>query len=80
MTAPALRKRRRIGSTKRQGYASRRVGFLLLVAAAVSVSVGILLDHYTFSLQSPIRIHFQSPLVISLRSPSEEAAAAEADQ
>ena len=87
MTAPALRKkpRRRKGSTRvnRQPYPSGRAllaAVLLFLALAVSVAVGLLLDRYTFSLQWPLRIHFQSPLVISLRSPSEEAAVAQADQ
>jgi hypothetical protein len=35
---------------------------------------------YTFSLQSPVRIHFQWPLVIAVRTPSEGAAEAQSDQ
>jgi hypothetical protein len=55
----------------------RLIAFFLLITVAASVAVGLLLERYTFSLQSPFRIHFQSPLVISLRSPSEEAAEAD---
>jgi hypothetical protein len=87
MTAPALRKRprRRKGSTRgnRQTYPSGRAllaAVLLFVALVASVAVGLLLERYAFSLQWPVRIHLQSPLVISLRSPSEEAAVAQADQ
>jgi hypothetical protein len=87
MTAPALRKkqRRRKGSTRvnRQPYRSGRTllaAVLLFGALVASVAVGLLLDRYAFSLQWPLRIHLQSPLVISLRSPREEAAAAQADQ
>jgi len=87
MTAPALRKKpRRRKSYKRgnaQPYPSGRIrlaAVLFFVALVASVAVGLLLDRYTFSLQWPLRIHLQSPLVISLRSPSEEAAVAQADQ
>jgi len=54
------------------------LGFLLALAA--SVAAGYLLDRYTFSLRSPLRIRWQSPLVVSLRSPAEQAAGAQADQ
>jgi hypothetical protein len=86
MTEPAPRKKpRRQGSTRgsRHHYPpirARLAAVLLFLAMVASVAVGFLLDRYTFSLQLPVRIHLQSPLVISLRSPSEEAAAAEADQ
>jgi len=52
----------------------------VLLALAASAAAGLVLERYSFSLQWPVRIHFQSPLVISLRSPAEEAAAVEADQ
>ena len=86
MTAPAPRKRpRRRGSTRgnRERYPSSRarvVAVLLFPALIASAAVGFLLDRYTLSLQWPVRVHFQSPLVISQRSPSEEVATAEADQ
>jgi hypothetical protein len=85
MTAPASRKRRRHGSTRcnRERYPTNRArlaAVLLFAALVASVALGLLLDRYTFSLQWPLRIHFQSPLVISVRSPNEEAAAAQADQ
>jgi hypothetical protein len=85
MTAPAARKPRRINSARSSRQRSRSsharlLGFLLFVAVATSAAVAFLLERYTFSLRSPLRVHFQSPLVISLRSPSEEAAEAQADQ
>jgi len=87
MTAPAPRKRlrRRIGSTRgnRQRSTSRRaplVAILILIALSASAAVGVLLGRYTFSMRWPLRIHFQSPFVISVRSPREEAAAAQTDQ
>lgn len=87
MTAPGLRKkaRRRKGSTRGrrvrpESGLGRLIAALGLVVVVASVAVGLLLDRYTFSLQWPMRLHFQSPLVISLRSPADEAAAAQADQ
>lgn len=86
MIAPAPRKRTgRQGSTRsnRQHHSSNRArlaAVLLFPALAASAAVGFLVDRYTLSLQWPFRIDFQSPLVISLRSPSEAATAAEADQ
>jgi hypothetical protein len=87
MTAPELRKktRRRRSSarssrTRALSAGSRLTAALSLIAVVASVAIGLLLDRYTFSLQWPLRIHLQSPLVISLRSPGEEAAAAASDQ
>jgi len=88
MTAPATRKkpRRRKRSTQgnRRQYLSNRAQLaavlLLFVALIASVAAGLALDRYTFSLQWPLRMHFQSPLVISLRSPAEEEASLRADQ
>jgi hypothetical protein len=85
MTAPALHKKRRKGSARggRQGHPSGRVRLAVALAFAAviaSIPAGLFLDRYAFSLQWPLRIHFQSPLVISLRSPADEAAWAESDQ
>jgi hypothetical protein len=86
MTAPAPRKKpRRSGFARgnRQHYPSNRArlaAVLVFPALIASVAIGFTLERYSFGLQSPVRIHLQSPLVISLRLPSEEAAAAEADQ
>jgi hypothetical protein len=87
MTAPAPRRksRRRKGSARgsRQRPLSVRVRLavaLALAAIIVSIPAGLLLDRYAFSLQWPLRVHFQSPLVISARSPADEAAWAESDQ
>ena len=87
MTAPALRRkpRRRKSSVRagRERAPSARVRLIpvfLFVALAASVAIGVVLNRYSFSLQWPLRIHIQSPLVISLRSPADETAAAQADQ
>ena len=37
-------------------------------------------EHFTFSLQSPLRVHFQSPLVIAPKIAGEDAAEAQSDQ
>jgi hypothetical protein len=37
-------------------------------------------DHYTLSMQSPIRLHFQSPVVVTKRVTEGYAAEAQADQ
>jgi hypothetical protein len=55
-------------------------GFLFFLAAALAIGIGVLQANYTFTLQSPVRLRFQSPLVIAPRSWPEEAAAARADQ
>jgi hypothetical protein len=86
MTAPARLKRpRRRGSPRgnRQHYPSNRAriaAVLLFPALVASIALGFLLERYTFSLQWPLRLHFQSPLVISLRSANEEVAVAQSDQ
>jgi hypothetical protein len=48
---------------------------LLAVFAAVQIHA-----RYALSLQSPIRLHFQWPLVIALRTKTEDAYAAQFDQ
>ncbi len=48
---------------------------LLIVFAAVEIHA-----RYTFSLQSPVRLHFQWPLVIALRTKTEDAYQAQFDQ
>lgn len=53
---------------------------MVLVTVAASAGFGILMERYTFSLQSPVRIRFQSPLVISARAPGDEDASLRADQ
>ncbi len=86
MTAPAPRRKSRRQSSPRaprRHYPSARAraaAVLLFFGLASSIAAGLVLDRYTFGLQWPVRIGFQSPLVISLRSPSAEAAAAQADQ
>jgi hypothetical protein len=56
------------------------LALLILSAAGVGVAAVALQAQYTFTLQSPVRIRFQWPLVIAPRTSPEEARAAQADQ
>jgi hypothetical protein len=56
------------------------LGLLLLLAGGIGLAAVVLQAQYTFTLQSPVRIRFQSPLVIAPRDSAEEAVAAQADQ
>jgi hypothetical protein len=53
---------------------------LLLLAAGIGVAAVVLQAQYTVTLQSPIRIRFQWPLVIARRDSPEETVAARSDQ
>lgn len=53
---------------------------LLLVAAGLGVAAAVVQAQYTFTLQSPLRIRFQWPVVIAPRNSAEEAGAAQGDQ
>jgi hypothetical protein len=55
-------------------------GLGLLVAMIAAFGFLILRDRYTLSLQSPVRIHFQWPLVVAAKTAGEGAAEAQADQ
>ena len=80
MTAPALRKKPRRRRARPPSPWFRLTAVLGLVAVVLSAAVGLLLDRYTFSLQWPLRVRLQWPLVISARLRGDEAAAAQADQ
>ena len=55
-------------------------GLALLVAIIAGLGFVFLGERYTFSLQSPVGIHFQWPLVVAAKVTGGDAAAAEADQ
>ncbi len=76
-TAP---KRARGRRSKSQRILTRRLGLLLLLAVGIGVAAVVLQARYTFTLQFPIRIRFQWPLVVAARDSAEEAGAAQADQ
>ncbi len=86
MTAPASRKKahRRKGSGRaaraRPAARVRLAAALAVVAVAASAAAGLLLHRYTLSVQWPLRVHLQWPLVITERSAGYEADGAQADQ
>jgi hypothetical protein len=84
MTAPAAgRKRKGPRRTSRAHPPSGRTQILAafaLLGVIASFAIGLLLDRYTFSLQWPLLVHFQSPLVMSEKSPKDEADAVQIDQ
>jgi hypothetical protein len=53
---------------------------LLFAVVVAALSFLLLREWYTFSLQSPVRIHLQWPLVIAAKVAGEDAAEARADQ
>ena len=55
-------------------------GVLLLIAMTAAAAYLILRNSYTFSLQSPVGIHFQWPLVIAPKLAGEDGMEAQADQ
>jgi hypothetical protein len=56
------------------------LGLLLVLAVGIGVAAVVVQSRYTFTLQSPLRIRFQWPLVIAPRNSAEEAVAAQGDQ
>lgn len=66
------------GRTKGPGWP---LSILALVAGVFLVYLAVQVHaEYTFSLQSPVRLKFQSPLIIAERIRSEDAFAAQLDQ
>jgi|SRR5580658_852475 hypothetical protein len=59
---------------------ARLLGLLFLLAASAGIATVVLQAQYTFTLQSPLRIRIQWPLVIAPRISPEETGAARADQ
>ena len=73
-------KRARGRRSKSPGIPAGLWGLLLLLAAAIGVAAVMLQARYTFTLQTPVRLRFQWPLVIAPRDSAEEAGAAQGDQ
>ena len=73
-------KRARGRRAKSRRIPVRLLELLLLSAAGISVAAVVVQAQYTFTLQSPLRIRFQWPLVVAPRISPEEAGAAQADQ
>ena len=75
--APKRGKRKRPGLILLPG---RIFGLLFLLAFSAGVAGVALQAKYTITLQSPIRIRLQWPLVMAIRTSGEETAEAQADQ
>jgi hypothetical protein len=79
VTSPVT-KRARGRRSKLPRISALRWGLFFLSAAAIGAATVVLQSQYTFTLQSPVRIRFQWPLVIARRISTEETGAAQADQ
>src|ERR1700730_13736040 len=70
-------KRARGRRSKSQRFPPTLFGLLILLATGIGVAAVVLQAQYTFTLQSPLRIRFQWPVVIAPRNSAEEAGAAQ---
>ena len=77
-TPSPKRTRRRRGQLTR--IPARPFGLLLTLAAGLGVTAVVLQSQYTCSLQTPLRLRFQWPLVIAPRESASETSAAQFDQ
>jgi hypothetical protein len=77
---PSSRKRPRRPVPSRSPLSAVLVGVVLLVAVTTTLAVLVLRSQYTFSLQSPVRVHLQWPLVVAAKTAGEDALEAQADQ
>jgi hypothetical protein len=59
---------------------ARLPGVLFIVAVFVGAAAAVLQTQYSVTLQSPVKIRLQWPLVITPRASNEETAEAQADQ
>lgn len=76
MPRVAVSNRRR--KPKSDQLTSLKLAFL--VTAAVSLAAFALLSEYTVSLRSPLRVHWQWPVVLEPRASAEDTREAQADQ
>jgi hypothetical protein len=77
----SARKPRRARGGAASSSGSHGFGALIILVAVIA-AIGFLIvrDRYTVSLQSPVRVRLQWPLVFALKSGGEDAAEAQADQ
>jgi hypothetical protein len=73
-------KRRRGKRGVKSPISSTVAGAVILAAMAGVLASVFLVNRYTFSLRSPVQIHFQWPLVVAAKSAGEEAVEARVDQ
>ena len=76
--APKRANRRLLVS--RPSRSDRLFGLMLLLAMITGVAFVVVKDRYTFSLQSPVRIQLQWPLVVAAKAAGEDQIEARADQ
>ena len=79
MSGPAPKRKRTSRPVPKRNWI-RTLGLLFFLAAIVVVAGALFLADYSITVRSPIRIVFQSPLVITPRMVSEESKEAQADQ
>jgi hypothetical protein len=83
MPIPRASSKRR-GGTRRGSYrrstSQALWGFAFIAALIGTFAIFAARQWYTFSLQSPVRVHLQWPLVITARTRNEDGAEAQADQ
>ena len=77
---PSKRLRRRRAAPPKSSLSALYGGLMLLVAIIATVGFLVVRDRYTFSLQSPLRVHFLWPLVVAAKTSDQDAAEAQADQ
>jgi len=80
MSVNAAPKRARSRRSKPHRSLARFWATFALLAAGICLGAVVLQARYTFTLQSPLLIRFQWPLVIAPRASADEASAAQADQ
>jgi hypothetical protein len=79
VNAAASKRARRVRS-KSQWISTRLLALLGLLGAGSGLAFEVLQSRYTFTLQSPLRIRLQSPLVIAPKQSAEETGEAQSDQ
>jgi len=77
---PGAAKRARGRRPRPRHISGRLLGLIFLLAAGGGVAASMWQARYTITLQSPVRMRLQWPLVIAPRISPEEAGAAQADQ
>ena len=65
---------------KSRAIPAQLLALLVLLSAGLGVFGVVLQMRYTFTLQSPVRLRFQWPLVIARKESAEETVAARSDQ
>jgi hypothetical protein len=77
---PATKRSRRSSARSSSPFSSHLFGLLFLLAITAGLAFAVVRDRYTFTLQSPVRIGFQWPVVIAPRKATDETMGAQADQ